>query len=189
MVGDSSKNDKSFTPDNYEGFYEHHYFEPLSETVAFSANEYIPRFGWAFDKIEEIKPEELLDLGCLDGSFALTVADKLGVKVVGIDLTKEGISLATERAENNGLDAVFYQGAAEEWLERFIEEGRKFDVVTCFEMLEHVKDPKKLLGLIDKVLAYKGSVLVSTPAFESPVWGLDDEQNTCHIRLYTTHNE
>ena len=60
-------------------------------------------------------------------------------------------------------------------------------MVTCFEVIEHVKDPKRYLKLIDQVLSpLCRSVLISTPDFESPIYGKDDEQNKCHIRLYTT---
>jgi 2-polyprenyl-3-methyl-5-hydroxy-6-metoxy-1,4-benzoquinol methylase len=62
-------------------------------------------------------------------------------------------------------------------------------MVTAFELLEHVKDPKLLLKEIDRVLAPGGSVLISTPAFESPLYGKDDEKNKCHIRLYTMESE
>ena len=30
---------------------------------------------------------------------------------------------------------------------------------------------------------------MSTPAYESPLYGADDEKNKCHIRLYTTADE
>lgn len=189
MIGRKEQNDKNFTPDNYEEFYEHHYFEPIPESAALTINEVIPRFGWAFDKIEELGAKTLLDLGCLDGSFALSVADQLGVKVTGVDLTKDGIKLAKERAKAHNLPATFYQGFVEDWLEKFATGNLKFDVITFFEIIEHVEDVQRCLKLIDKVLAPGGSVLVSTPDFESPLFGADDEVNKCHIRLYTTADE
>lgn len=189
MVGNPAHNDKTFKEDQYEEFYEDHHFQPLAEEHFLIADEVIPRFGWAFDKVEEVNPDSLLDLGCLDGSFALTVSDKLGISTTGIDLTRDGIRIATERAENNGLPATFHQGTIEDWLEKFIANGEQFGMVTCFEVLEHVKDPVYLLTLIDQVLLPGGSVLISTPSFESPLWGADDEQNKCHIRLYTTKDE
>lgn len=187
MIGNNTE--KDFSQENYEKFYEHHYFEPIPEKLATSVNEVIPRFGWAFDKIEELGPRTVLDLGCLDGSFALTVAKQLGCKVVGVDLTKDGIELAKSRAQEKALDAEFHQGFIEDWLETFVKEGRKFDCVTFFEIIEHVEDVQRVLKLIDKVLAPGGSVLVSTPEFESPTFGLHDEQNKCHIRLYTMKDE
>ena len=189
MVGLEEQNDNNFTPEKYEKFYEHHYFEPIPEGYALRVNEVIPRFGWAFDQIEELKPKTLLDLGCLDGSFALSVASQLGISVTGVDLTKDGIQIAKERATTHKLGATFYQGFAEDWLQDFIDRGITFDVVTFFELIEHVEDVQRILKLIDYVLAPGGSVLVSTPDFESPLFGADDEANTCHIRLYTTSKE
>lgn len=189
MIGDPKKNDKAFEIENYEAFYEHHLFEPIREEDALNIHELIPRFGWAFDEIEQLAPKNLLDLGCLDGSFALSVARHLGVHVTGIDLTVDGVNLAKERADRYKLPAEFYQGSIEDHLERFAKEGVKFEVVTLFEIIEHVKDVQQVLRLIDGVLAPGGSVLVSTPDFEGPNFGLDDEQNTCHIRLYTIADE
>lgn len=185
MVGIKEQNDKNFDPENYEAFYEHHYFEPIPEASALNVHELIPRFGWAFDKIEEIKPKTVLDLGCLDGSFALTIAKHLGVTTYGIDLTQDGIDIAIERASKANLPAHFSQGTIEEWLERFAREGMKFDVITWFEIIEHVKDVDLCIKLIDAVLAPGGTVLCSTPAFEAPTFGMDDEENTCHVRLFT----
>lgn len=189
MVGDPQKHDTKFSLENYEEFYEHHNFEPIPEALCLTVNEVIPRFGWALDTIEELGAKNLLDLGCLDGSFALSVADQLGIDVVGVDLTKDGINIALERTSKFKLPAQFYQGFVEDWLETFIKEGRKFEVVTFFELIEHVEDVQKVLKLIDQVLAPGGSVLVSTPDFESPLFGADDEVNKCHIRLYTTAKE
>ena len=187
MVGNNKE--KDFSLENYEGFYEHHFFEPINEKHAFDIHEFIPRFGWAFDQVEELAPKTLLDLGCLDGSFGLTVAKHLNVNVTGVDLTVDGVEIATERADRNNLPAKFYQGTIEDFLVQLAKEGKKFDIVTLFEVIEHVKDVQQVLKLIDGVLAPGGSVLVSTPDFEGPTYGLDDEQNKCHIRLYTIADE
>lgn len=190
MIGSLTKSDKDFDPEHYEEFYEHHLFQPIAEEHAFDIHEYIPRFGWAFDQVAELKPKTLLDLGCLDGSFALTIAKHFDIPVTGIDLTKDGIELANKRArQGNQTFSVFQQGKVEDWLEKLAEGGAEYDVITFFEIIEHVEDVQKVLKLIDKVLAPGGSVLVSTPSYESPVYGADDEANTCHVRLYTTREE
>lgn len=189
MVGKPSQNDKAFTPEKYGEFYEHHYFQPIPEEAAFDVHELIPRFGWAYDKVEELKPKTLLDIGCLDGSFALTIAKHFGTQVTGIDLTQDGIDIASARANKHGLPATFHQGFAEDWLETFIDKGISFDMVTFFEIIEHVEDVQRLLKLIDGVTKHDGHILTSTPAFESPTFGKDDEENTCHVRLYTMKDE
>lgn len=184
MIGKNK--DKEFKLEDYEEFYEHHQFIETSDEDAINVHEIIPRFGWGFDMVEKHQPKNLLDLGTLDGSFPITIARHFGIPCAGIDLTRDGINLARERAARFGIQAKFAQGTIEETLEEVIKEGTKFDMVTCFEVIEHVKDPKRLLKLIDQVLAPGGSVLISTPDFESPIYGKDDEQNKCHIRLYTT---
>lgn len=187
MIGKNK--DTEFKIENYKDFYEHHRFVPTPEAECFSIHELIPRFGWGFDKIEELAPANVLDLGCLDGAFVLSVAKNLGVHCTGVDLTEDGINLAKERAEQYGVDAEFYQGSVEEHLEAFAKAGRKFDVITWFEIIEHVEDVQKVIKLIDAVLAPGGHVLVSTPSFESPIYGANDEKNKCHIRLYTLEKE
>lgn len=189
MIGSPTKSDRDFDPEHYDEFYEHHLFQPIAEEHAFDIHEYIPRFGWAFDQVAELKPKNLLDLGCLDGSFALTIAKHFNIPVTGVDLTKDGIALAINRAKGSNSLAVFNQGSVEDYLEHAIKKGLKFDIVTFFEIIEHVEDVQKVLKLIDKVLAPGGSVLVSTPSYESPLYGADDEVNTCHVRLYTTRKE
>lgn len=186
MIGDPDKNDRNFTPDHYEDFYENHHFEPIPEEAAFDVHEIIPRFGWAFDQVEELAPKNLLDLGCLDGSFANTIAAHLPVDVYGVDLTQDGIELAMKRSHKKGLRGTFYQGSIEYWLEEFAKQDLKFDVVTWFEIIEHVEDVQKVIKLIDAVLSPGGTVLCSTPSYESPLYGADDEGNKCHVRLYTT---
>ncbi len=187
MIGTNSE--KDFSLENYDDFYAHHRFQPVSERDAFRINEHIPRFGWAFDTVEELKPKNLLDLGCLDGSFCLTISKQLGIQTHGVDLTIDGIELARKRAEQNELNATFEQGTIEKVLREIAAFGNKYDMVTMFEVIEHVEDVQEVLRLIDQVLAPGGSVLVSTPAAESPAFGLDDEKNKCHIRLYTMEDK
>lgn len=188
MIGNPALNDKVFNIENYEAFYEHHTFIETREKDTTNVHELIPRFGWAFDVVEEFKPKNLLDLGTLDGAFPITISTHFGIPVVGVDLSKEGTSLAKDRAARFHLDATFYQGTVEHWLEELAIRGQKFDMITAFELLEHVKDTQLLLKLIDGVLAPGGTVLMSTPDFESPMYGKDDEKNKCHIRLYTVED-
>ena len=187
MIGQNK--DTEFKEENYEDFYAHHQFVETTDRDAQNVHEIIPRFGWGYDMVDEHKPKNLLDLGTLDGSFPITIAKHFGIPCTGVDLTQDGIKLAKERALYLNLPCSFHQGTVEEHLEALAKLGQKFDMVTCFEVIEHVKDPTLLLQLIDKVLAPGGSVLLSTPDFESPLYGKDDEKNKCHIRLYTTEDE
>lgn len=178
--------ERDFDINNYEEFYGHHYFKPVSDEDVFNAHTIFPRVAWALDVAQELKPKTILDLGCLEGYAALTLAYHVDSirEGVGVDLSEKAIELATKRTA--ALPVQFYKDSIEHYLSTT---SRKFDLVMLFEVIEHVKDPKLVLKLIDKVLVPGGTVLVSTPAFESPTFGKDDEQNKCHIRLYTAKDE
>lgn len=176
--------EEDFNVDNYDEFYSDHYFEPVSDEQAVNAHRIFPRVAWALDIAKEIKPKRVLDLGCLEGYAVLTLAKHVPeIEVgIGVDLSADGIRAAQKR--NTALR--FYKKSIEEYLENTTA---KFDLVMAFEVMEHVKDPELVWRLIDKVLAPGGTVLISTPAFESPTFGKDDEKNKCHIRLYTLKDE
>lgn len=180
--------EKDFSLDKYEDFYSHHYFKPLPDDLAINANRIIPRVDWAVDIAEVNRPHSVLDLGCLDGFSGLTVANNVSSvqRLVGVDLSKEGIDIANKRKRLIEARTDFIQDSIEHYL---MQTDEKFDMIILFEVIEHVKNPKKLLKLIKDVKSKNGIVLISTPSFEAPTFGKNDVRNKCHIRLYTTKDE
>lgn len=178
--------EKDFKVEEYDDFYADHYFQPLQKP--FDAHRFLPRVAWALDVAEEFKPKKILDLGCLDGFASLTIAKHCpSVEFVkGVDLSKDGIEIATKNAKELDVATDYEQGTIEDYLEKT---KTKFDLIMLFEVIEHVKSPRALLKLIDRVKAPNAQILISTPDFEAPTFGKDDEQNKCHIRLYTTADE
>lgn len=180
--------ESDFPNKDYDEFYQDHFFQPVSDEDAINAHRIFPRVAWALDIAKEIKPKTVLDLGCLEGYAVLTLAKHCPSvqQGEGVDLSEDGIRLAIERAEKHSLPCQFTQWPVEHYMDGC---PYKFDLIMAFELMEHVKDPELVLKLIDKVLAPGGTVLISTPAFESPTYGKDDEQNKCHVRLYTLKDE
>jgi 2-polyprenyl-3-methyl-5-hydroxy-6-metoxy-1,4-benzoquinol methylase len=180
--------EKDFTVENYEEFYSDHHFVPFPDEDAVNMSEYLPRVGWAVDVADEINARSVLDLGCLEGFTALTLANNVASvkEAVGVDLSRDGIELGKQRATRFDLPVDFYQMSVEDYLKKCVKEGKKFDLICAFELMEHVKDPALVFKLIDQVKSDGGTVLISTPDFEAPTYGKDDEKNKCHIRLYTT---
>jgi len=178
----------NFDINNYDNFYEHHYFQPLPDNVALNAHRVVPRIAWALDVAKELKPKSVLDLGCLEGYTALTIANHVDSveRIVGVDLSADGIELANNRKGLINASSEFIQQSIEEYLENCTE---KFDMIVCFEVIEHVLDPELLVQLMNKVKSENGQVLISTPSFEAPTYGKNDVVNKCHIRLYTTQDE
>jgi SAM-dependent methyltransferase len=98
----------------------------------------------------------LLDIGCGDGAF-LTRARKLGFEPWGLDLDTRSVQSAQAH-----LDRVFDLPLAD-FSTRAISEGVRFDVVSCFEVLEHQDDPLAFLTLARGLLARGGRIVGSVP--------------------------
>jgi SAM-dependent methyltransferase len=92
----------------------------------------------------------VLDVGCGSGNF-LRCMREAGFSVTGIEPSKTG-SKYGETVQ--GIE--IFNGMAEEYL--FENAGRRFDVVTLLNVLEHLTDPKETLLKIKELMA-PGAVL------------------------------
>jgi 2-polyprenyl-3-methyl-5-hydroxy-6-metoxy-1,4-benzoquinol methylase len=106
------------------------------------------------DAIERCRPPgRLLDIGCGTGLF-LAVARRRGWEPHGIDDCAEATAHAREHFGLDVWDGEF--GA-------FAAEGRRFDAITMWDIIEHARDPVGLLRAARGVLAPGGLVGISTP--------------------------
>lgn len=105
---------------------------------------------------KKVYGEDLLDVGCGTGIF-LKESQRLGYKVTGIDFDRENISIAQEHF---GLRDVFSVT-----LEELIasHQNKKFDVITFFEVLEHIDNPGNFIKLIKTGLKAGGHIALSVP--------------------------
>jgi 2-polyprenyl-3-methyl-5-hydroxy-6-metoxy-1,4-benzoquinol methylase len=97
---------------------------------------------------------KFLDVGCCMG-FLTNEADKRGYDAYGIDLNAEDINNGRERY-NIKLEKGF--------LENFHQYD--FDIITSFNVLEHVSDPIKMLLEKKKRLKRDGIIVVGTHDIE-----------------------
>lgn len=100
--------------------------------------------------------KRLLDVGCGPGAF-LKEASKKGYDVWGLDFDRENVAVAKRRF---GLKNVYVKSIEE--LSRDFS-GGKFDVVTFFEVLEHLDDPVKFMSEIRGILNPGGHIALSMP--------------------------
>jgi methionine biosynthesis protein MetW len=96
----------------------------------------------------------VLDVGCGTGSVTLLANRGKNNKVCGI----EPDELRATVAKLRGID-VFCGRLTEEYL----AEREKFDVILFADVLEHVAEPSRLLGLAAKGLKQDGIALISVP--------------------------
>jgi 2-polyprenyl-3-methyl-5-hydroxy-6-metoxy-1,4-benzoquinol methylase len=99
----------------------------------------------------------LLDVGCGPGA-GVEAALALGYEAWGLDVSAAAVAVASrrhpERIRLGALsDRLFPQGS--------------FDVITLFDVIEHVYDPRRLAVDLAWHLAPHGRVLIATPNVES----------------------
>jgi SAM-dependent methyltransferase len=113
----------------------------------------------------------ILDVGCGTGANLLMLS-KYGA-AEGVDISEDALAFCRER----GLDKVKL-GAAEE----LPYEDGTFDLVTAFDVVEHMDNDLAGLSEMRRVLRPGGRVLLFVPAFMF-LWGLQDDVSN-HRRRY-----
>jgi len=125
----------------------------------------IPVFNKYLDIINSLgkKKDRLLDIGAATGFF-MNIAKKRGFEVHGVELS----DFAAKQGREKGLDIV----SGDLFTKKFSENS--FDVVTMFDVLEHVGDPKTILEEVRRILNQGGLLVLSTPDAQSlwaRLWG------------------
>jgi 2-polyprenyl-6-hydroxyphenyl methylase/3-demethylubiquinone-9 3-methyltransferase len=116
-----------------------------------------PRFEF-FDRfVQDWNGKKVLDVGC-GGGFTCEFMARRGAQVTGIDRSALSIAAAAEHARQSGLHIRYLAGAGEELP---VQDGA-FDVVTCVDVLEHVRDFPLVIQEIHRVLRPGGIFLFDT---------------------------
>jgi len=97
-----------------------------------------------------------IDVGCGAGLVAEPLA-RLGAQVTGVDAAAENIAVAREHAAGAGLSIDYRQG------ELSALGLGQFDLVTCFEVIEHVADKPAFIAQLAAHLKPDGLMVLSTP--------------------------
>jgi len=96
----------------------------------------------------------VLDVGCGSGAVLAAIADA-GKRLCGVEMSSEAV--AALRARGIEGHAVDLEGG------RLPFADGEFEVVLCFDVLEHVFAPERLLAEIRRVLADDGAALLCVP--------------------------
>jgi len=98
-------------------------------------------------------PASVLDVGCGAGDFMM-VAKELGYTVEGIDISEA----SSEICRSRGLTARAGNFLTEEF-------DGKFDLITMWDVVEHLTDPASFLRRARSLLTDRGYVFAKIPGF------------------------
>jgi len=125
----------------------------------------------------------VLDLGCRDGS--LTRAYAAGNEIVGVDADREALAVAAELGiETHWADLD----------EPLAFADASFDVVVAGELLEHLRDPFRVVGDVRRVLRPGGTFVASVPnAYRLKnrlrfLLGRNPEEDPTHLQMFAAND-
>lgn len=123
---------------------------------------------------------KLLDYGCGEGFWLKRISPYL--EAYGSDLSEYALGITQKRVKNVGIKLA--KGEEIPFIDNF------FDVITSFDVIEHSKNPEKLISEFYRILKHNGTAIISTPNLFS--WGKiikGDEwhgvQDKTHINMKT----
>lgn len=146
------------------------FFDKLKITLPFSYMKLLRDF------VGEAKT--ILDLGCEDGRLLTLLSDGKDWKVTGVDIFQKNVNRTAKRK----IYVKAIKGDIVEISKKLIREKKKFDVVFCSQVIEHIdrKKGEEFLGLIDKLA--KKKIIIGTPRgfMEQPHAFLGDNPHQVH---------
>lgn len=111
------------------------------------------------------KNDNILEIACGTGIVTFGIADEVE-KVTAIDISKEMIDVAKEKAEKMKVENIVFQ-VADGYNLKY--KDNSFDVILLFNTLHIVKEPDTLLNEIYRLLKPKGYMLTVTDCYAEPV--------------------
>lgn len=103
----------------------------------------------------------ILNLGCGDGYFNPYLRKRFK-KVIGVDINKADLMIASEINKSEGIKYEHYNG------KKLPFKDNNFDEVVCVDVLEHIKNDKEILKEIYRVLKKKGYLTLTLPSKNYP---------------------
>lgn len=98
----------------------------------------------------------VLDVGCGTG-YGSAILAETAEQVLALDISPEAVAFASKHYAAPRLEYLVSDCC------RMPVRSERFDVVVCFEVIEHVASPEQLLEQICDVLKPNGVLIVSTP--------------------------
>ena len=117
--------------------------------------------------------KNVADIACGTGYGSHLLSEKgSAAKVTGIDIDAAAIDYAREKYGNKSVNFTCTAGDSTGFTDG------SFDIITSFETIEHVANPREFLSEFKRMLKQHGRLIISTPN------GWDDDNNPYHLQHF-----
>lgn len=121
----------------------------------------------------------VFEVGCGSGTLIKNLLAK-GYQASGCDVSSIQYDLAKDRLKKAKLASdVIYKVS----LEDTVNWKRTFDTVICLDVLEHIKDDRKAIKLLTRLVKKRGRLIILVPA--NPLLWTERDMKYGHHRRYT----
>jgi SAM-dependent methyltransferase len=156
--------------------------EWYSKNVTYGARNHDPVWTatWNHKKTISMLSEhrgKVLDVGCGIGNF-LEHAKKNGWECAGIDIDPDAVDSARRKTGISDIEAA----DVVEYARRHPD--KKFDLITFFDVLEHVDNHNEFITSIKSLLKPDGYVAMSMPYREHAMWLMKGDLPPCHLTCW-----
>ena len=143
-----------------EDYFEHPYFADRRQTTPGAAAAAEARLQRIEKVSGPIAGKRLVDVGSDVGLFVEHAQERWGMVASGVDITKRVVEIGRARGRD------LHQGT----LETVRFERESVDVVTGFDLIEHVDDPAAFLAEVHRILKPNGVVSLETPNYDGLIY-------------------
>jgi len=114
---------------------------------------------WAdYQAVQLITPSStVLEIGCATGYIGKFLKEKRGCKMLAVEIDKEAAELAKPYYEKIIVGDIEDEKTLEQLPAKF------FDYILCMNVLEHLKEPEKVLVNLKKFLKSDGYLIAGIP--------------------------
>lgn len=123
--------------------------------------------------------KRILDIGCAYGYF-LKLCDELHAETYGIDISDYALSIASQNTK-----AALHKLNIEK--QKLPYENEFFDVVTCFDVVEHLRMVNTYLKEIHRVLKRWGLLFITSPNKAFIFKSIIKDRDPTHVNVHESN--